>query len=73
MNLFWADKLKYLGLYFDSGKMIKIDILPIMRKLYGSANTGRSRVGRRPTGVAHSKLARVARVVFVLYMDGRAS
>jgi len=37
MNLFWADKLKYLGVYFDSGKMIKIDILPIMHKFYGSA------------------------------------
>jgi len=35
--------------------------------------TGRSPVGRRPTGVAHSKIARVARVVFVLYMLGRAS
>ena len=29
--IFWADKLKYLGVYFDSGKMIKIDILPMMR------------------------------------------
>ena len=39
MNLFfWADKLKYLGVYFDSGKMIKIDILPMMRKFYGSAS-----------------------------------
>jgi len=37
--IFGADKLKYLGLYFDSGKMIKIDILPIMRKFYGSANS----------------------------------
>jgi len=37
------------------------------------SNTGRSPVGRRPTGVAHSKIARVARVVFVLYVDGRAS
>jgi len=35
--------------------------------------TGRSPVGRRPTGVAHSKIARVARVVFVLYVLGRAS
>jgi len=30
-------------------------------------NTGRSPVGCRPTCVAHSKIARVARVVFVLY------
>jgi len=30
-------------------------------------HTGRCPVGRRPTGVAHSKIARVARVVFVLY------
>ena len=37
--IFWADKLKYLGVYFDSGKMIKIDILPMMRKFYGSANS----------------------------------
>jgi len=36
-------------------------------------NTGRSPVGRRPTGVAHSKIARVALVVFVLYLLGRAS
>ena len=28
-----------LGVYFDSGKMIKIDILPMMRKFYGSANS----------------------------------
>jgi len=34
--ILWADKLKYLGLYFDSGK---IDILPIMRIFYGSANS----------------------------------
>jgi len=34
-----ADKLRYLGWYFDSRKMIKIDILPIMRKFYGSANS----------------------------------
>jgi len=33
-----ADKLKYLGVYFDSGKMTKIDILPMMSKFYGSAN-----------------------------------
>jgi len=32
-------------------------------------HTGRSLVGRRPTGVAHSK---IARVVFVLYVVGRA-
>jgi len=37
--IFWADKLKYLAVYFDSGKMIKIDILPMMRKFYGSANS----------------------------------
>jgi len=36
---FWAYKLKYLGAYFDSGKMIKINILPIMRTFYGSANS----------------------------------
>ena len=30
---------KYLGVYFVSVKMIKIDILPIMRKFYGSANS----------------------------------
>jgi len=35
-------------------------------------NTGRSPVDRRPTGVAHSKIARVASVVFVLYVVGRA-
>jgi len=35
-------------------------------------NTGRSPVGRRPTDVAHSKIARVARIVFVLYVVGRA-
>jgi len=34
---------------------------------------GRSPVGRRLTDVAHSKIARVARVVFVLYMLDRAS
>ena len=40
MNLFfWADKLKYLGVYFDSGKKIKIDILPMMHKFYDSANS----------------------------------
>jgi len=32
--------------------------------------TGHSPVG--PTGIAHSKIARVARVVFVLYVVGRA-
>jgi len=37
--ILWVDKLKYLGVYFVSGKMIKIDILPIMRKFYGSANS----------------------------------
>jgi len=37
--ILWADKLKYLGVYFDSGKMIKIDILLMMRKFYGSANS----------------------------------
>jgi len=36
-------------------------------------HTGRSPVGRRPTGVVYSKIARVARVVFVLYVIGRAS
>jgi len=35
-------------------------------------NIGRSPVGRRPTGGAHSKIARVA-FVFVLYVVGRAS
>jgi len=37
--IFGADKLKYLGVYFDSGKMININILPIMRKFYVSANS----------------------------------
>ena len=37
--IFWVDKLKYLGVYFDSGKMIKIDILPMMHKFHGSANS----------------------------------
>jgi len=36
--IFLVDKLKYLGVYFVSIKMIKIDILPIMRKFYGSAD-----------------------------------
>jgi len=40
MNLFfWADKLKYFGVYFDSRKIIKTDILPIMHRFYGSANS----------------------------------
>jgi len=34
-----------------------------------SVHTGHSPVGCRPTGVAHSK---IARVVFVLYVIGRA-
>jgi len=37
--IFWVDKHKCLGVYFVSGKMIKIDILPIMLKFYDSANS----------------------------------
>ena len=37
--IFLVDKLKYLGVYFVSGKMIMIDILPIMHNFYGSANS----------------------------------
>jgi len=37
-ELLWVDNLRYLGVHFISGKSVKIDIGPIPRKFYASAN-----------------------------------
>ena len=33
----WTDDLKYLGMTFNSGKRLNVDISPVMRKFYAAA------------------------------------
>jgi len=37
-DVFWCNKLKYLGLTFVSGKKLVVDISPVLRKFYTAAN-----------------------------------
>ena len=37
-NISWADTLKYFGMYFDSGKTVKVNTSRSVRQFYASAN-----------------------------------
>jgi len=49
------------------GMLVTLSSKRLQHNYYNGNYTGRSPVGRRATGVAHNKIARVACVVFVLY------
>jgi len=37
-NMAWVDTLKYLGMYFDTGKTVKLNISRSVQNFYASAN-----------------------------------